>query len=174
MRNQLPPRHRTDQHPPIPAALRVSAGPVDAALDGSHKAACWSHPFFSLVVCLNNAQDPLALGATRSELERLKQAYSKLGEVPALVVCANNCAPLTVSCKRGLADLPKEVRIAAAATCLNGCASSPDERAMVARLFGLRGAMGVENRRGLLHRGEPLLTGWAGASVHAAIPSGRG
>jgi hypothetical protein len=36
---------------------------------------CWSHPFFSLVVCLNNARDPLALGATSSELERLKQAY---------------------------------------------------------------------------------------------------
>jgi hypothetical protein len=85
--------------------------------------ACWSHPFFSLVACLRNSGELLALHPASSQLQQLKQVYlerwrtagigSKLEETYAL---AQQLRPAhaVLLWSRGLAKMPEEARISAA------------------------------------------------------------
>ena len=85
--------------------------------------ACWSHPFFSLVVCVSNARELFALDAASLQLQRLKEAYvtvwrhagfgSELEEACALVERLRP-AHGVLQWSRGLASMSDEARASAA------------------------------------------------------------
>ena len=85
--------------------------------------ACWSHPFFSLVVCLDSARDVFGLEASSSHMQRLRRAYFKVwqdigfdADIEGACALAQQLRPAhaVLQWSRGLASLPEEARVLAA------------------------------------------------------------
>jgi hypothetical protein len=111
----------TLEHGDFHAGNILAAGHVVRIADWGDS--CWSHPFFSLVVCLSNARELLVLGPASFQLQHLKEVYlkcwrtagigSNLEETYAL---AQQLRPAhgVLQWSRGLAKMPEEARISAA------------------------------------------------------------